>query len=103
MPQQSLLADQPPMTALRIEVKSYPHTKAVDEVIVTVQGSIGAGQLKTRALEVFQGAEQDYLDTYVQEALRWYMYGETWRQVAKKLAIVRKQARRHGMESGWSE
>lgn len=96
MTQQSMYPEiVPVMTALNISVSSFPATKNPDEVRVDVRVAVNGGTLTSVAIEVFTGYEQDFLNTYVAEALSIYCYGESKRQMMRSLAAVKKMARAH--------
>ena len=87
------------MTALSVEIKSYPRTAYVDQVTIVIRGAEGSGDLVTRCQTTLTGPESHYVDTYVQTALQAYLYGETFRGMARELAAVVKLARKHGETS----
>lgn len=85
------------MTGLSVLLNSWPHTRQPDECTIVIGGRVGTEAMKSRAAITLARSERDYVDTYINEAVQGYLYGETWRQVAKQLATVHKLARQHGV------
>lgn len=98
MPQQSLLPDHPAMTALRVDIRSWPRTAQPDTVEVTTAVAIGSEPLKARSVVALVGLQRDYLDTLVETAVSTFMYGERPKDVARAIADVHRLARLHAQQ-----
>lgn len=95
MPQQSLLPNHPPMTALRVEFRYPPPGSANGHLQVWVAAETGHGEMKSVWVGQLPDLQADLAMTMAEDLTATFLFGETRRDLARTAAGVKRAAQAH--------